>query len=1077
MLPGLTFRRWLRYLRAARLSLPNRWMGMRTIVRPGFRPRLLELEERLAPAAYALSTANVVEPGPGGTALMDFTVTRNVDISSQVSVSYTTTAGTATPNVDFTPQSGTATFAPGSTTALIKIPVFGTNAYNNLYLSFAVQLTGEAVYGTTFSSKTDIAVGSPPVAIGQGDINRDGRPDLIIVSSSTNSVAVLLNTTGLGSTTPTFAAPQSFSTGNNPVAVVVGDINLDGSPDLVVANDTTPGSVSVLLNLTPPGSTTLSLAPHFDLATGASPVALAVGDLNNDGKLDLAVANSGSNTVSVLLNNTSPGAVFPTFAGQMGFMVGTVPSAVAIGDFNGDGWADLAVANSGSNTVSVLANTMSAGATTPSFAANRDFATGATPDAVAIGDLNGDGLLDLAVANFADNTVSVLLNTTTPGVSILAFRARQDFSAGQGPTAIVMRDVNGDGQPDLTVVDNTANTVSVLLNSTVLGTATALFTPPQTFATGNTPAGVTLADINGDGEPDLLVADSGTGTNAVSVLVNTTPLPDAAVTTAFPATQLNMNGATQNVIVGDINGDGKPDLLVSPNFGSYAVSVFMNSTAPGAAAPSFASPATFNAPLGPKFLVLADINRDGKPDLVVVNYKDNSNNSVGIFLNTTPTGSMTTKFGPVTTFVAGTNEQTLAVADFNGDGLPDIAVGNYNGSAGVLTNTTPAGASTPSFTTSFFPTGGGSTDVTSGDINGDGKPDLITANRTAGNVSVLLNLTTPGAATPIFSAATNFVAGNVPQTVAVGDLNGDGRLDLEVSNENSNAVILMNATPPGAGTPSFGAASKFTPNSGYNGGVVQDINGDGKPDVLLNNYFSGGQYAMVSTTAPGSTTPTFTTKKIAVLNRGTNYVGTGYFNGNGRPDPIVTTQGSSYLTIYMNTPSSVPTGIAFGAINDYIQFAAPTEAILDNSGTFTITATLAFPSPNQVTVPFSVGGTAAAGTNYSGLTGPFVFLPGQTSATITGQAVSVGHFDVSKTLTFTLGTPTNAVLGSVTVNTLTIQTSSPAPVATFALANQTTVEKSRDHRGFCRQFDAILRGQHDNPICAGRYSGQWCQLQ
>src|SRR5207248_582797 len=139
--------------------------------------------------------------------------------------------------------------------------------------------------------------------------------------------------------------------------------------------------------------------------TGSVPWSVTVGDFNGDGELDLAVANFNSNTISVLLNTP----VFQSFAPQTTFGAGNNPRSVAIGDFNGDGKLDLAIANSNSSTLSVLLNTTAASATTPSFAAQTTFSAGTKPYAVAVGDFNGDGLLDLAIANEGSNTVSVLL--------------------------------------------------------------------------------------------------------------------------------------------------------------------------------------------------------------------------------------------------------------------------------------------------------------------------------------------------------------------------------------------------------------------------------------------------------------------------------------------------------------------------------------------------------------------------------------------------------------------------------------------------------------------------------------------
>ena len=188
-------------------------------------------------------------------------------------------------------------------------------------------------------------------------------------------------------------------------------------------------------------------------------------------------------------------------------------------DLNGDGKPDLIVANFVSNTVSVLLNTTATGAATLSFAAQQTFATGSSPWSVTAADLSGDGKPDLIVANFVSNTVSVLLNTTATGANTASFAAQQIFATGTAPFHVTAADLNGDGKPDLIVANSQSNTVSVLLNTTAPGATTASFADQSAFATGSSPRSVTAADLSGDGKPDLIVANF--GSNTVSVLLNT----------------------------------------------------------------------------------------------------------------------------------------------------------------------------------------------------------------------------------------------------------------------------------------------------------------------------------------------------------------------------------------------------------------------------------------------------------------------------------------------------------------------------------------------------------------------------
>ena len=161
----------------------------------------------------------------------------------------------------------------------------------------------------------------------------------------------------------------------------MADLNGDGKPDLAVVN-LLSDSVSALLSSTAPGQP-LHVRSHKDFATGGQPVSVTAGDVNGDGKLDLAVTNSISKTVSVLLNTTVSGATKPSFSAEE-FATGDDPQSVSLSDVNSDGKRDLVVANFGANSVSVLINTTAAGSVNASFAANQEFATGAGPVFVAV---------------------------------------------------------------------------------------------------------------------------------------------------------------------------------------------------------------------------------------------------------------------------------------------------------------------------------------------------------------------------------------------------------------------------------------------------------------------------------------------------------------------------------------------------------------------------------------------------------------------------------------------------------------------------------------------------------------------
>jgi hypothetical protein len=545
-------------------------------------------------------------------------------------------------------QDSTAGSEPGS---LVMADFNGDGKPDGAVVNFGDN-TVSVFINTPMTVQQTFAVGSAPDSIAAADLNGDGKPDLVVANSGDNTVSVLLNTTAPGATTASFAAQQTFGTGNGPASVTVADVNGDGKPDLVVANQF-GNTVSVLLNTTAPGATTLSFAAQQTFATGNNPAAAAMADVNGDGRPDLIVVNNSDATLSVMLNTTAPGASTASFATQQTFATGSLPNSVAAADFNGDGKPDLVVANVSTKTVSVLLNTTAPGATTPSFAVQQTFATGNSPNSVAAADINGDGKPDVIVANGAGNTVSVLLNTTAPGAATPSFAAQVKFGTGAGPDGLAVADINGDGRPDLIVANGGGNTpgstVSVLFNTSLEPTTTfdiKSFAIRQTFATGNAPGSVAAADLNGDGEPDLIVPNELDDT--VSVLLNTT-VP-GATTSSFAAQQtFSVGNFPDSVTAADVNGDGLPDLIVA-NSNDNTVSVLLNTTAPGATTFSFATQQTFATGSSPNSVTAADVNGDGLPDLIVANQGDNT---VSVLFNTTAPGATTPTFAAQQTFATG----------------------------------------------------------------------------------------------------------------------------------------------------------------------------------------------------------------------------------------------------------------------------------------------------------------------------------------------------------------------------------------------------------------------------------------
>jgi hypothetical protein len=448
---------------------------------------------------------------------------------------------------------GTAQLTPAGTAVIKLVLGLGTHSYMAIF-------NGTTANGTSTSSAQTLVVTGT-------------RPTMTVISASGSAGSYILNGTvvSTGLTTPLMTGSASFADTTNG-NFVVGSVVM-GSP-----------------------TSSQGFGTQVPYAVAASPISIAIGDLNGDGFPDMAVVNSGSNTVSVLLGNGDG-----TFQTQVAYATGTNPYCVAVGDFNADGKLDLAVANNNSGTVSVL---LGNGDGTFQTQATYTVAVGA--DSVAVGDFNNDGKADLVVARYNQAEVSVLL-----GRGDGTFQPQVTYAAGIHPYSAVIADFNGNGTLDLVVANSGSSDVSVLL-----GNGDGTFQPQVTYATGSNPQVVVVADLNGDGKPDLVVANF--SSNTVSVLVG--------------------------------NGDG-----------------------------TFQGQVTYAVGTGPESLAVGDFNNDASADLIVGNLNSNTASMLR--------GNGNGTFLPQVTFATGANPHAVAVRDFSGDGNSDLAIANFGGNTvSVLLN-------------------------------------------------------------------------------------------------------------------------------------------------------------------------------------------------------------------------------------------------------------------------------------------------------------------------------------------------------------------------------------------------------
>ena len=395
------------------------------------------------------------------------------------------------------------------------------------------------------------------------------------VAGRAAAAALLTTLAGCG-----FGGSSSLPTVDVPTSVAIADVSGDGVPDLLVAttadqgNASNPGFAAVILgNKSAPG--TFQSGVHYG-TTGGDPSSIATADLTGSGGIDLVVANFASGSVSVFMHDVAnPGR----FQAAVGVSTGGAPNQVVIGDLNGDGKPDLALADlsSNGNAVIVFQDPANPGR----FLAPVNLSTGNITTAVAIGDLNGDGKPDVVAANFDTNgnngRVSLFLqDPANPG----KFLARVDVPAGARPQAVKIVDVNGDGLPDLVVAnrgpgaDGTGSSgVSVLLQDPA---QPGTFRAPVTYATQAGSLDVAVADLNGDRKPDLVVANLGPApTGSVSVLLQDSANPGVFLS----ATSYSGFGQPLGVAIADFNGDGHPDIAVAD--ATSATVLLQIPTAPG----------------------------------------------------------------------------------------------------------------------------------------------------------------------------------------------------------------------------------------------------------------------------------------------------------------------------------------------------------------------------------------------------------------------------------------------------------------------------------------------------------------
>jgi parallel beta-helix repeat protein len=820
-----------------------------------------------------------------------------VDIMPTITTSVkSTSSGTFAAKVDYTtataPQDVTAADFNGDG----KVDMAVSNTSSTSVSVFINNGNG------TFATKVDYTTGSSPQGITSADFNNDGYPDIAVANNASTTISIFIN-----SGTGTFAAKVDYATNANPIGITTADFNSDGYPDLAVGNNGAGAgtTTSVFINN---GNGTF--ATKADYTTGTSPQGITSADFNGDGKPDLAVVNNTSLTISILMN-TGTG----TFAAKVDYATGTSPKDITAGDFNGDGKLDLAIA-SFSSVISVYINNGSG-----IFAAKVDYAAGTSPRGITADDFNGDGTLDIAAANSSNTSMSVFINNGNG-----TFATKADYTTGTTPFGVVSADFNNDDFPDLAFANNGSTSVSVFMNIVSGGfnsSTTTQFSPKAAVISDSGKVGLLVQGASSsdnifqaqDSTGKLLASIDGVGRLTVSggSVYQAQLAQDQQL--AFATKVDYTSGTSPNSIdAADVSGDGKPD-FVTTNSGSALASVFINSGLGsgqfGASPPTATTKVDYTTGNGPGGANLADVNNDGKMDMLVSNYNSttvsvfiNNSNGAGQFGASPPTAN------PVKVdYATGTNPFTKKTTDINGDGYADIIVSNFNGGgAGTVSVLRNNGNGTFAAKVDYS-IGTAARGLAISDVNNDGKPDVVVTNESANTMSVLLNIgsgafagsvttyatgTTPyavdmadvnndgfpdalianhGTTTAsvllndgdgTFATKVDYTVGSAPNTVNAADMNNDGKPDMIVGNGTSNTVsVLLND-----GTGAFVSKSDFAVATGPAGVAVADVNGDGKRDIMAVGYGAGGVSILINASTAKADPTTKGTLSVTTADRG-----------------------------------------------------------------------------------------------------------------------------------------------------------------------------------------------------------------
>ncbi|MFL6334774.1 MAG: FG-GAP-like repeat-containing protein [Pyrinomonadaceae bacterium] len=881
----------------------------------------------------------------------------------------------------------------------------------------------------TFRPAVPYVSGRGTKRVAAGDLNGDGRLDLVTGNSFDGTLSVLI-----GRGDGTFQPKVDYASRSNSTSIKIADLDGDGKNDVTIAS---PG-FTVLAGV---GDGTLREAVIFEAGEGAFPTSVAVADLDRDGRLDLFGASNGFGTgsglgvVSVLLNRSGTLAIGGTVRDDAGAPMSDVALVLT-----SQGSATKTFWTGASGEYSFRDLPVGASYTVEPFKTNYGFTpptqtfTNLTSDATA--DFTG-AILRFRISGTITASGSPLSNVT---VTLSGGASAVTTTAADGTYAFTSLPASGDYTvtPSLPRYTFTPpNRVFSNLSSNRVGNFTGAL---QTFTISgqvrdsgkNAVLAGMLVTLSGsktvttttgsDGRysfPGLTVG--GDYTVTVSPRPTDTVFRSYVLSSSTSKSFLNLssnavgdfdvtllvspNGTGQGareVVAGDFNGDGKLDLAMSIDFGTNVSLLLGNGDGTFQTVRNVALGESNDA------LVPGDFDGDGKLDLALAN-RDGQRNPIVTVLygNGDATFQVKTFALPAPpTFSFARNSTAIAAADMNGDGKLDLveAGGTTDINGTVYSLNVLANNGGRDFKAAVVTTLAASPQrMRSADFNGDGKADLVLANETA-TVSIL-----SGNGDGTFGAPLNISLGGSPRWTVVGDFNNDGKADVVAHDSSGSTHVLL-----GNGNGTFQPPATFNAPGSTLG--VADFNGDGKLDLAVLNFNA----ARVETFF-GVGNGTFNAAaNNAVEFSPTNLVA-GDFNGDGSPDLAVTDlrSGLTNVTLLANTLTA-PT----------VRFGAATYNVNEKDGSVLITVTRTGDLSRPASVTYaSSDGTATAKSDYTTALGTLNFAAGESSKSFTVFVTGDAHGEGNETLSLGLGNPVGAVLGAVTTATLIIANDDSMPAS------------------------------------------------